>query len=225
MKREGRQHGVVRNYPILPLPWNTRPESNYVNKFHSPPTFGLFTKVSSKPTNHSKFTGKCGRPKCAGCHLHPACKSKPKAKGTQKNRSRDVAGLVTSRVVDGKPGLNFAGFSATWILDHLDNDYLDDNDDDVADVYFGSGCYSDDVYDHEGSCGFSDCDLFHHDLISGSEIASGAVEIREDNNSDDAVEIREDNNSDDDDNMSFCDVGFVWEQVDGDEGWCLVGEM
>ncbi|KAK9272148.1 hypothetical protein L1049_002519 [Liquidambar formosana] len=125
MKREGRQHGMVRTCRILPSPFNPISGSRHVNEFHSPPTAGLFTKVQSKPTNHSKFTGKCDRPRCTGCHVQPACKSKDKAKGTQKLRSCDVGAnhkLIGWRVVDGRPGLNFDGLSASGILDHLDDD-------------------------------------------------------------------------------------------------------
>ncbi|XP_062102900.1 uncharacterized protein LOC133813884 [Humulus lupulus] len=116
MKREGRQHGMVRTYQILPSPLNPRPETRFVNRFDSPPTTGLFTRVSSKPTNHSKFTGKCGQPRCNGCHLHPTCKAKDKTKGTQKLKPNNVVSNDDS----------FCGFSATVILDHIY--YLDDNE-------------------------------------------------------------------------------------------------
>ncbi|CAK9180458.1 unnamed protein product [Ilex paraguariensis] len=203
MKREGRQHGMVRSYMILPSPLNPRPEPRYVNRFESPPTAGLFTKVSPKPTNHSKFTGKCGRGRCVGCHIHPACKSKDKAKGTQKWRSCDVVSnhrLLTWRVVDAKSGLKFPGFSASGILDHLaTTDYEDEEYDDIYD--------DDEAY--EGSCGVA-----RHGLL----VDSGAVECKDED---------DDNNArdDDDDKMSFCDVGIMLEQVDGDEGWCLVGDL
>ncbi|KAA0037631.1 putative Calcium-binding site [Cucumis melo var. makuwa] len=84
MKREGRQHGMVRTYRIIPSPWNPRPETRFVNELDFPPTAGLFTKVSSKPTNHSKFTGKCSKPRCSGCRLHPVQKAKDKTKGSRK---------------------------------------------------------------------------------------------------------------------------------------------
>ncbi|KAK8644168.1 hypothetical protein V6N13_123483 [Hibiscus sabdariffa] len=132
MRREGRQHGMVRAYRILPSPWNPRPEPRYVQQFDSPLTAGLFTKVSTKPTNHSKFTGKCGRPRCVGCHMHPACKSKDKTKGSHKLRSSEMVSssrLISWRVVDGRPGFNDSGFSASRILDHLSNDDDDDDDD------------------------------------------------------------------------------------------------
>lgn len=35
----------------------------------------------------------------------------------------------------------------------------------------------------------------------------------------------DDNNDDDDDGMSFCEVGFVWQEIEGDESWCFVEEM
>ncbi|XP_022884000.1 uncharacterized protein LOC111400819 [Olea europaea var. sylvestris] len=180
MKREGRQHGMVRTNPILSQPFNPRPMARHVNKLSSPPTAGMFTKVSSKPTNHSKFTGKCGRPWCNGCHIHPACKAKDKTKGAQKLR------LITRRVVDTKPGFKFSGSSATDILDQLTYPYMDDGD-----------CV-DDVLD-DGLC--------------DARISSNDVEIEE---------IDE---YDNDDQMSFCEVGFVWEPLDGDESWCLVEEM
>ncbi|XP_031265284.1 uncharacterized protein LOC116123675 [Pistacia vera] len=134
----GRQHGMVRTYKVIPSPWNPTPDTRFVNKFDSPPTSRLFTKVPSKPTNHSKFTGKCGKPRCVECHMHPACKSKDKTKGTQKFNSRDLVSnykSITWRVTDGRPGLNYSGFSATGILDHLGSDYGDEEvDDNGSDV-------------------------------------------------------------------------------------------
>ncbi|KAF5746921.1 hypothetical protein HS088_TW06G01097 [Tripterygium wilfordii] len=131
MKREGRQHGMVRTFRVLPDPLNPRPYSRLVNKLDCPPTAGSFTKVRPKPTNHSKFTGKCGKPRCTECHLHPATKSKEKTKGTQKVKSSDVVSnyrLKSWRAVNGRPGFNISGSSATRILDHLDSSdhYMDD---------------------------------------------------------------------------------------------------
>ncbi|KAH7511111.1 hypothetical protein FEM48_ZijujUnG0043600 [Ziziphus jujuba var. spinosa] len=130
MKREGRQHGMVRTYRILPSPLNPRPGTRFVNQLDTPPTAGLFTKVSSKPTNHSKFTGKCGKAHCTGCHMHSACKAKDKTKGTQKIRSCDVISnhrLVTWR---GRQGLNFSGYSASGLLDQLSTQIMINNGDD-----------------------------------------------------------------------------------------------
>ncbi|KAF3444516.1 hypothetical protein FNV43_RR14208 [Rhamnella rubrinervis] len=200
MKREGRQHGMVRTHRILPSPLNPRPSTRFVNQFDSPTTAGLFAKVSSKPTNHSKFTGKCGQPRCAGCHLHPACKSKDKTKGTHKTKSSDV-------VVEGRQRLNFSGYSATGILDQLSGHCVDDDhdhdDDDSA------------VNEHDGSYG--DGNVVQN--VSSDPIKSNIETINEDGdhgNDDDDV---------DDDPMSFCNVGYALDQVEGDEDWCLVGEM
>ncbi|KAL6978241.1 hypothetical protein U1Q18_041033 [Sarracenia purpurea var. burkii] len=177
MRREGRQHGMVRTSPILPWPWNGLPDSR--PSFDSPATAGLFIKVSAKPTNHSKFTAKC-----KGCHTHPASKSKGKAKGNQKLRSCDVVSnsrLLTWRVVDTeKSGLKFAGFSGSGILDHLASDYsYMDNEDD----------YYDDCVDevHEGSC-----DVAAHHHCVGFQLGSGAVEIKVDAENQDATDEDED---------------------------------
>ncbi|GMY13194.1 Histone-lysine N-methyltransferase trithorax-like protein [Fagus crenata] len=118
MKREGRQHGLVRTYRFIP---SSIDPIRYVNEFHSPPTAGLFTKVPSEPTNHSKFTGKCGTPRCTECHMNPTFKSKNKTKGTQKLNSHDMVlntRLITCNVMYGhkQPGLSFFGFSATNLL-------------------------------------------------------------------------------------------------------------
>ncbi|KAF2572763.1 hypothetical protein F2Q70_00001664 [Brassica cretica] len=87
MKREGRQHGVVRTLMVLPSELNPRPAKLFVNRFDSPPAFGVFTKVPSKPTNHSKFTGRCERSKCSDCHASPAKKSANKSKGRRKEQA------------------------------------------------------------------------------------------------------------------------------------------
>lgn len=108
--REGRQHGMVRNYMVLPPPCYPRPKSKVVNGFTSPPTAYIYTKVPTKPTIHSKFTGCCRKSGCPGCHSRPPCKSKDKTKGTHKLKSYDVTlnhRLIEWRVVDKGLGLNF----------------------------------------------------------------------------------------------------------------------
>lgn len=222
MKREGRQHGVVQTYPILPLPWSSSSgeQPRRINKLQSVPTAGLFTKVSQKPTNHSKFTGKCGRPRCISCHIHPCCKSKEKTKGTQKLRSRDVITnfrLVTWRAVDTRPGLKFSGFSASEILDHLGSDYIIDHEDEIEEE-------DDDTYE-EYNYGLTDSDWIAE---SNSAIASRIVEIEEveDGEDGDSNPEKEEDEDEDDDKMSFCDVGIVWKNVEeGDETWCLVEDL
>ncbi|KAI3520718.1 hypothetical protein L1887_10168 [Cichorium endivia] len=117
MKREGRQHGVVRSYIILPT---TLSQRRYVKTVDSASVAGLFTKVSRKPTNQSKFTGKCDKARCIGCHIHPATKSKDKAKGTMKFRS-----------IGSDPGL--IGTSATGVLAYLASEASYDDGDELYD--------------------------------------------------------------------------------------------
>lgn len=203
MRREGRQHGMVRTYRIAPSPWNPRPDARTVNKFDSPPTCGLFTKVPQRPTNHSKFTGKCGRARCVDCHMHPAFKSKDKTKGNHKLiNSRGLVSnykMITWRVVDGRPGLNFSGLSATEMLDHLASDYVDDNVDDDDDE-------ANDVYDHNGRYDQRD---HEHEIKEA---------VRRNDDDDDNA------NDEDQDVMGYYDVAF--DQVnEEDEGWCLLGEI
>ncbi|KAK7272920.1 hypothetical protein RIF29_13962 [Crotalaria pallida] len=116
MKREGRQHGMVRSYQILPHPFNPKPGTRFVTRFDSPPIAGPFVKVPTKPTNHSKFTSKCTTQRCADCHLCPPCKSKCKTKGTQRYKY--------DRVMD-QPDSKFSGLSATFMLDHIFNVYVE----------------------------------------------------------------------------------------------------
>ncbi|CAN8233209.1 unnamed protein product [Cochlearia groenlandica] len=117
MKREGKQHGMVRTYRTLPPSLNPRPDSTkLINALTCRATAGLFTKVPSKPTNHSKFTGKCGQARCLECHMHPVTKSKSKTKGSSKVRfNNDVTWLVGSKKI--------TGLSATGILDIMDDNH------------------------------------------------------------------------------------------------------
>ncbi|KAF8097823.1 hypothetical protein N665_0280s0025 [Sinapis alba] len=86
MKREGRQHGFVRTGMIHPSGFNPKPSNQFLNRLDSPRDF---TKVSSKPTNHSKSTGKRERSKYSNCHVSPAIKPAAKSKGRQKLESTD----------------------------------------------------------------------------------------------------------------------------------------
>eukprot|EP01018_Ginkgo_biloba_P021721 Gb_04690 [translate_table: standard] len=81
MKRDGRQHGHVITHVTV----RDREVRNSARDGS-----GCRQKVPSKPTNNSKFTGKCGRARCRGCHLDSVNKSKRKTKGEQKNRSCDI---------------------------------------------------------------------------------------------------------------------------------------
>ncbi|KAG6790024.1 hypothetical protein POTOM_006167 [Populus tomentosa] len=200
MRREGRPHGMVRACAVLPPPWNPKPGGDIkFNKFDTPTTAGFFTKVSSKPTNHSKFTGKCGKPRCLGCHLQPCCKARHKTKGSHKVKSQDVlsnsnAQFIAWRVVNGRHGSNLSGFSATGMLNHLastrDHDYADDEVDD-----------------------------------SGHEIDQEFVDDDDENYTGDCVNIKNiEEEEEEEDGMNYCDVGFEVELAEGDEGWCLVAE-
>ncbi|KAK3001846.1 hypothetical protein RJ639_020251 [Escallonia herrerae] len=120
---------MVRTQCILPAPFNSRPGPRY-NRSDSPSTAGLFTKVSRKPSNHSKFTGKCGKPKCRCCHIDPTHKAKDKVKGTRKIRSAEArydTRCVDWVVGDARPELSFSGSSATEVLYELNrnSDHLD----------------------------------------------------------------------------------------------------
>ncbi|RAL46909.1 unnamed protein product [Cuscuta campestris] len=151
MKREGRQHGLVRTCPVIVLP----PSDSLLNHPRPPPrpkhiysscTAGPFARVSSKPTNHSKFTGKCGRAQCPDCQKVGSAAGKAKgnkkaaaAKGTLKQRTADAAADNKSIAwrVDAAPSNNYRsrhddvpGLSATGILGYLAGlDYTDDLDD------------------------------------------------------------------------------------------------
>ncbi|KAJ8642755.1 hypothetical protein MRB53_004503 [Persea americana] len=228
MKREGRQHGLVSSKELLR---NSRPSAKIINGFGSPPTARFYSKVSSKPTNHSKFTGKCARPRCMECHTLPVCKSRDKAKGSQKLRSCDVATnhrLIAWRIMDKGVGQNYTGVSATGLLSHLSGCYREDMDDGIDDDDHDAG-----VINHERST-FEDemvaQSIGVEETVAISEISIGvegkmAISPSE-------IEIGGENEIDggrggggDDDYMDFYAVGYVWEILVDDEDWCLVGEM
>ncbi|KAH6831303.1 hypothetical protein C2S53_009498 [Perilla frutescens var. hirtella] len=202
MKREGRQRGMVKTHTILPAPWNPRPSQPSHPVLGLAPTAGQFTKVSTKPTNHSKFTGKCGRPMCHECRFSPVSKSKDKVKGAQRLRSSsDMVSnykSITWKVVYPASYMRVSGFSATSILDYLDNDDYTDR------------CYGDDDEDHNGT----------RVEESDYEISYPPFEIEEMVECE--VKNNEINGEDNEDEMSFCDVGLFWQLENGDEDWYLV---
>lgn len=246
MKREGRQHGMVRCFEILRPPFN--PKSRIINQFSSPPTAGFYTKVSSKPTNHSKFTGKCGKPRCFRCHTHPVCNSKDKAKGTQKLKSYDVSMNRRGwRVVDKGLGLNYSGISATGILQQLSGSYRDDMGDDYEDDEEGGdeeqSPYLDglvapecDIKEPETETeevGPSQIDIeddgeestYLDGLIAPPECDVKEPETETEEVSPSQIAVEDDGDDDVDDDMGFYTVEFMWEIVGDDgENWCLVGE-
>ncbi|KAJ0977317.1 hypothetical protein J5N97_012791 [Dioscorea zingiberensis] len=127
MRREGRQHGMVRTHMVLSPPFNSKPKKSrrILNKLEAPVIAGVYAKVPSKPTNHSKFTGRCCNTMCTSCHLRPASKSKAKSKGNHKFRSSRA--LILDFVV---------------VIDDDDDD--DDDDDELEDEIIGS------EVDHKG---------------------------------------------------------------------------
>lgn len=144
-------------------------------------------------------------------------------------RPRDMISnhrLVTWRLVEGKPGLNFNGVSATEILDHLNSEDL--YDDNIYDSLLEGryGAYG--RVDEEESDGYGY--RYEYDeacLDEGTMAEETEMEIEAEGTAI-SVECDESGEDDDDDDAgSFCEVGFVWEQVevDGEDGWCLVQEM
>ncbi|XP_047310037.1 uncharacterized protein LOC124913669 [Impatiens glandulifera] len=215
MKREGRQHGMVRTYQVRPPEFYRGPQPRY-NRSDSPSTAGLFTKVSPKPTNHSKYTSKCRKPICNCCHNLPVCKSKTKSKGTQK-----------LRLVDAQ-GLNLSGLSATLMLDHLttDSSYyyfsLDEENDDhveeeeedeeVTNLTAAHSDHAEEEEEEKVEEVITNLTGAHHSDHVGSEVEEDVI-----------VDSDEKDNNDNE-NMNYCDVGYVWEHVEDDGDWCLVVE-
>ncbi|KAI4366905.1 hypothetical protein MLD38_022707 [Melastoma candidum] len=195
MRREGCQHEMVWTYWILPSSHNTLPKGRIFNNVDAPATAGILTKVPSKPTNHSKFTGKCGRPRCMGCHMHPACKSKDKTKGNNKIKSFDTLGhqMVTWRIGNDQRGLSQLGNSASGLLDHLVDYRSDDYDGDEDSTVRGLG------------------------VILGSD-NDGEDEGPGPTNPDAYVK-----NGDDDEKLEIYGVGTVLDHVEEGD-WCLVGK-
>lgn len=184
MKREATSQDGTLPFPwIYPEPETVQPSKAKAN-----------VNVASKPSNyHSKFTGKCGG--------KPQCPKDKTLKGTQKCRKRDMVvspGLITWRVVDRRLGLNFSGFSATGILEHLYDDDVDVNED-IDEI--GNHVNNDADHDDGVPCG-----LFDDDYMANFW---SLLEKKDD----------------DDDGMSYCDVGFMMDQTEEDEDWCLLREI
>ncbi|KAE8697446.1 hypothetical protein F3Y22_tig00110621pilonHSYRG00283 [Hibiscus syriacus] len=116
MKREARQHGIVRTYR-----WSPIPKTRHVRRIDPVTVSGSFSSVISKAGSHSEFTGKCGKSQWVQCHSNPVGKSKDKTKGAQKFRTTNIAGF------------KFSGFSATGVLEYLDR-FNEENEIDDHDV-------------------------------------------------------------------------------------------
>ncbi|KAF0928079.1 hypothetical protein E2562_037722 [Oryza meyeriana var. granulata] len=235
MKREGWQHGAVRvnRSKLLRIA-----DSAVVAEVG----VGAVVKAPSKPTNASRSTGKCRRPRCAGCHEHPVGKARDKAKGAHKLRACDVAlnhRLVSWRVVDsagawaaGTGIPDYKGVSASAVLAYLagGNSWHEDDDDGSAALEAAQPA--------SGGTGLSDL----YDLIVGHHVAAARQEsdparatdikvadkdaIDEEPNQDAAAGAGDEEEEEEDD-MGFCMVGITiaLEFSDGEEDWIMVEEI
>ncbi|KAJ4751880.1 hypothetical protein LUZ62_086285 [Rhynchospora pubera] len=197
MRREGRQHGMVLCFPIYPQLSNPGSRSRRVNEFNTVPTTKYLTKVSSKPTNHSRFTSKCcGAPRCSGCHDRPVSKASTKVKKTHKQRRYDVAlnPLLASHTTSSSRWVRLDGQSASGLLNQLTSRFSDYDE------------FNDERYEMSHGC--SD-DLSMFDEEEGAR----ALRLL-------GLEIEEMVDAD----MGFCVVDFVRELAEDDD-WCLVGEI
>ncbi|KAI3784665.1 hypothetical protein L1987_43768 [Smallanthus sonchifolius] len=193
MKREGRQHGVVSCYHIFDPA--SLSQQRFVKMVDSASTMGLFAKVPTKPTNHSKFTGKCRKPRCNGCHLHPVCKSKTKAKGAMKLRSIDPENELTK--------YSF-GNSATGVLAYLVDGGGYDNDDYDYDYDYEDRVEENYKYSYDYGYGYDyDDDDCHDDNDDGSSHDDETMSFCD---------------------VGLC-WGDGDEYVDDDDGWYLVGGL
>nr|AGT16405.1 hypothetical protein SHCRBa_024_H17_F_100 [Saccharum hybrid cultivar R570] len=242
MKREGRQHGTVRISRSKVLKTAAAAAADAADSdagAAEPLAVAATEKAAGKPTNASRSTGKCRRPRCAGCHAHPVTKARDKAKGAHKLRACDVAlnhRLVSWRVVDQGQGVpEYRGKSASSLLAYLagsGNSWHDDDDE-------AAGLEAPDA-------GLSDLyDLFvgrrtDTDADAGGEEADPDPAAR-DTDVDDVGEIqaigeqglllddKEDGDDDDEEeeDMGFCMVGITIavEFSDGEEDWIVVEEI
>ncbi|CAL4892864.1 unnamed protein product [Urochloa decumbens] len=199
MKREGWQHGTIRinRNKLLRVAAAADCEEAAVGAM-------ALGKTPAKPTNASKATGKCRRPRCAGCHYHPVTKARDKAKGAHKLHACDVAlnhRLVSWRVVDGggagSSGIpDYKGTSASSLLAYLAGS--------------GSSWHEDDDDDDGGS------------RETAPPVHVGDTDAIEEQGQD--GDVKEDG---DEENMGFCMVGITiaLEFSDGEEDWIVVEEI
>ncbi|KAL6864982.1 hypothetical protein ACP4OV_016133 [Aristida adscensionis] len=241
MKREGWQHGAVRisRNKLLRIAAAAEAAEAAEADGEEAPAAGAVAlgkaPATAKPTNASKITGKCRRPRCAGCHHHPVTKARDKAKGAHKLRACDVAlnhRLVSWRVVDGAGAAgagipDYKGASASAVLAYLAG---------------SGGSWHEDDDDGDGALqaatpaggGLSDL----YDLIVGRRADAAGEEAGLARATDLAVEdtdaIEEQGpdgedgkEEDEEDDMGFCMVGITiaLEFSDGEEDWIVVEEI
>ncbi|OAY86024.1 hypothetical protein ACMD2_09192 [Ananas comosus] len=208
MKREGWQHGMVRFNPKSVKHLESEPAAAAAAA-----AAGFRSRLLPKPTNNSKFTGKCRKARCKSCHCHPVSKSRDKAKGAYKLKSCDVAlnhRLVSWRLVDeGRPARQyFRGISATALLGSLSsNSWHEEEEEEEEEFAAGSS------YEHEGG--------FYGQEYGSEENAVLEFVDKIVESSDDKEQEEEEEEEDD---MGFFMVGIGWEFSDG-EDWLVVEEI
>lgn len=231
MKREGWQHGNVRisHNKLLRVGGGT-------DDAEAPKAVGavVMLKAPAKPTNASKSTGKCRRPRCSGCHHNPVTKARVKAKGAHKLRACDVAlnhRLVSWRVVDsGDVGIqDYKGTSASSLLAYLagsGNSWHEDEDDagflETA-LPAADGGISD-LYDLVVGRGADNVSprAQESDPARATDIHVGDIDEIEEQDQD----VDDGKEDEDDEVMGFCMVGITIavEFSDG-EDWIVVDEI
>ncbi|KAM3355132.1 hypothetical protein ACQJBY_025739 [Aegilops geniculata] len=241
MKREGFQHGVVRvnRNKLLRVAGGTNGDAAAA----ALELAGVaYARAPSKPTNASRDTGRCRRPRCAGCHVHPAAKARDKAKGAHKLRASDVAlnhRLVSWRLVDGAgPAAaaaartggvpDYKGASASAVLAYLAGgnswhaeDEDDDEEGDGADLQAPPRGISD-MYDLIVGlqAGVPPAPDGPEDNADGTAAVTPSDEIEEQD-----PEITDDADEEEEEEDGFCvvqGITIALEFSDGEEDWIVV---
>uniref|UniRef100_A0A2P2Q689 Uncharacterized protein n=1 Tax=Rhizophora mucronata TaxID=61149 RepID=A0A2P2Q689_RHIMU len=162
-----------------------------------------------------KFAGNSRQPaRWSQCHMQPSVKPKNRTtsnftynKGISVTKPRwshgDVVSCnyyrtLNSRVADVR---RVSGYSATEILDLLTHDFPDDDDDENGREIDGSVDVNDEA-------------------DARQEVQDDAIAY-EDKNQGDYDDCNENCH---DDHMSFCELGFILDEIEGEEGWCLVAQ-
>ncbi|XP_020162314.1 uncharacterized protein [Aegilops tauschii subsp. strangulata] len=240
MKREGFQHGAVRvnRNKLLRVAGGTNGDAAAA----ALELAGVaYARAPSKPTNASRDTGRCRRPRCAGCHVHPAAKARDKAKGAHKLRASDVAlnhRLVSWRLVDGDPAAaaartggvpDYKGASASAVLAYLaggnswhqEEEEEDDEDQDGADLQAPPRGISD-LYDLIVGlqARAAPAPAGPEDDADGTAAVTPSDEIEEHD-----PEITDDADEEEEDDDGFCvvqGITIALEFSDGEEDWIVV---
>lgn len=241
MKREGRQHGTVRISRSKVLKTAAAAaDADAESPAAEPLAVAATEKAAGKPTNASRSTGKCRRPRCAGCHAHPVTKARDKAKGAHKLRACDVAlnhRLVSWRVVDQGQGVpEYRGKSASSLLAYLagsGNSWHEDDDDaagleapdaglsDLYDLFVGRRADADaDGLEVDPDLAARDTDVDDVGEIQAIGEQGLLLDV-------DGVKEDGDDEEEEEEDMGFCMVGITIavEFSDGEEDWIVVEEI